>query len=82
MGRFIHHDQREVEVVVRDAAGEQVGRSHRATGLIGSPTLYGAFVRGLRSKLEPGQWLDTADADAAHEQLLEVRRDAIAQLQG
>jgi hypothetical protein len=59
-------------VTVRDAGGREVQRTN-VTAWIGWPT-YDEVCTTLRSKLGPGQVLDSAVADARHRRLVVARR--------
>jgi hypothetical protein len=59
-------------VTVRDAEGREVHRTN-VTAFVGTGT-YDEMCATLRSKLGPGQVLDSADADARHRQLVEAHR--------
>jgi hypothetical protein len=75
-GRYIHRQKRRIFVTVWAADGTVRGR-HRADGLVGSPTMWERFITGLRSKLGEGDWLDTAEADAEHQRLIDERERAL-----
>ena len=61
-----------IVVTVKDAEGREVHRTN-VTAFVGTDT-YIDVCRVLRSKLGPGQTLDSAVADARHQRLVVARR--------
>jgi hypothetical protein len=68
--RHIHHDNVRWLAYISDGDQEW---THNLTAWVGDDQ-YRERVAVLRSRLGPGQTLDTTEADAQHERMVEARR--------